>query len=132
MRNVTIAILLLMLGISHAGMAQNSIDELVDHYSTIGASTFTSTVVRDPSTRQITKVVKTLKVDGASVSKFVKAFEQEAKKYDTHTSVEGDEKSVVITSPSPTANRIYMLKYKNYVPYTQGKTTIITKYNKKP
>jgi hypothetical protein len=25
-----------------------------------------------------------------------------------------------------------MLKYKNYVPYVQGKTTIIIKYNKKP
>ena len=132
MRNVTIAILLLMLGISHTGMAQNSIDELVDHYSGIGESTFTSTVVRDPETRQITKVVKTLKVVGTRVSEFVKAFEQEAKKNDTHTSVEGIEKSVVITSESPTANRIYMLKYNNYVPHILGKTTIIIKYNKKP
>ena len=132
MRNVTITILLLMLSIPLTGMAQNSIDELVDRYSTLGSSTFTSTVVRDPETRQITKVVKTLKVDSPSVSKFIKAFEQEAKKNDTHTSVECDEKSVVITSPGPTANRIYMLKYKNYVPYVQGKTTIIIKYNKKP
>ena len=64
MRNATIAILLLMLALPLTGMAQNSIDELVDHYSTIGMSTFTSTVVRDPSTRQITKVFKTLKIAG--------------------------------------------------------------------
>ena len=132
MRNATIAILLLMLALPLTGVAQNSIDELVDHYSTIGMSTFTSTVVRDPSTRQITKVVKTLKIDGTSISKFVKAFEQEAKTCDTHTSVEGGTKTIVITSPGTTENRIYMLKYNPQQHVAGGKTTIIIKYNKKP
>ena len=43
--------------------AQNSIDRMVEEYSAIGGSKFTSAVERDPNTSRVKKVVKRLVVN---------------------------------------------------------------------
>ena len=58
MKQLFIWIWLLLL--SATVQAQNSIDELVENFSTVGSSSYTSAIERDPQTHQVMKVVKTL------------------------------------------------------------------------
>ena len=67
-----IKVLLCMLGMLFTTLAisaQNSIDKAVDEYSSIGKSTFTSAVERDPKTRKVLKVVKILQPTDMSINK---------------------------------------------------------------
>ena len=51
--------------------AQNSIDRMVEEYSAIGGSKFTSAVERDPNTSRVKKVVKRLVVNGVNAQRFI-------------------------------------------------------------
>ena len=57
--------------------AQNSIDEVVDNFSTVGSSTYTSAIERDPQTHKVVRVVKTLETRGQVVSDLIRAFQKE-------------------------------------------------------
>jgi len=109
--------------------AQNSIDELVDNYSTMGSSTFTSAIERDPKTHQVVKVVKTLEIHGNTISKLVRAFEKEQEKWTIQGEgkFEGEEDKVMfLATEDDNSSRVYMLKYDGKV-FRRGKVTIIIK-----
>ena len=66
------------LAISTTAFAQNEIDRLVEEFSTVGWSNFTSAVERDPKTHRIIKTVKTLETSGNNIGALKNAFENEA------------------------------------------------------
>ena len=92
-----------------AAKAQNSIDNLVERYSSSGGSSFTTAVKRNPQTQKVVKVVKTLETDNGEGNTFYRA-------YNEHTTL------LVVEKPQQT--RIYMLK-RNNANYGQVKVTII-------
>ena len=57
--------------------AQNSIDNLVERYSSSGGSSFTTAVKRNPQTQKVVKVVKTLETDNGEGNTFYRAFKRE-------------------------------------------------------
>ncbi|MCR4764581.1 MAG: DUF5024 domain-containing protein, partial [Bacteroidaceae bacterium] len=71
----TLIMLITTLSIS----AQNAIDKAVDEYSSIGKSTFTSAVERDPQTRKVLKVVKVLKPTDTTINRLRRASLEEQK-----------------------------------------------------
>lgn len=108
--------------------AQNEIDRLVDKFSTVGWSTFTSAVERDPKTHRIIKTVKTLETNGQNIGQLKKAFENEAHTGNFSKKREDDVTKMVLTVQTEKTNRVYMLNYSSngYV-FHGGKTTIIVK-----
>lgn len=62
-----------------AAKAQNSIDNLVERYSSSGGSSFTTAVKRNPQTQKVVKVVKTLETDNGEGNTFYRAFKREAR-----------------------------------------------------
>lgn len=140
----TIICTLALLCTSLALSAQNAIDKAVDEYSSIGKSTFTSAVERDPQTRKVLKVVKVLQPTDLTINKLRRAFldEQENGKFSI---VSNDkEETMTLTVENEKENRVYMLQYVNrepfpeiggvvhtrssYASFTDGKVTIIIKY----
>ena len=125
----TIICTLALLCTSVALSAQNAIDKAVDEYSSIGKSTFTSAVERDPQTRKVLKVVKVLQPTDLTINKLRKAFldEQENGKFSI---VSNDkEETMTLTTEGPKENRIYMMQYTNRgASFTNGKVTIIIRY----
>lgn len=92
--------------------AQNSIDRMVDNYSSVGGSTFTSAVQRNPKTRRVEKVVKRLEADNNQSHNLVSTFLQEAKKHSNTTTRKSDgQVTIILTEETAKANRIYMIKY---------------------
>ena len=111
MNSKRIFTLLLSLLMVIAIQAQNSIDRMVEQYSSVGGSTFTSAVQRNPKTRQVEKVVKRLEIEGAQSHKFIEAFKREARTHSNSTIKRKDsDLTIVITEENKQSNRIYMLK----------------------
>ena len=127
-----IKVLLCMLGMLFTTLvisAQNSIDKAVDEYSSIGKSTFTSAVERDPKTRKALKVVKVLQPTDMSINKLRKAFLQEQENGQFSIMVNGEEETMTLTVENEKENRVYMMQYANRrTSFTNGKVTIIIRY----
>ena len=104
--------------------AQNSIDEVVDNFSTVGSSTYTSAIERDPQTRQVVKVVKTLETRGKVVNDLIDAFNKERETGSFSRKEENDEVTMILATENKGGNRVYMLQYRDRG-YSWGKTTII-------
>ena len=130
--NMKIKVLLCMLGMLFTTLAisaQNSIDKAVDEYSSIGKSTFTSAVERDPKTRKALKVVKVLQPTDMSINKLRKAFLQEQENGQFSIMVNGEEETMTLTVENEKENRVYMMQYANRrTSFTNGKVTIIIRY----
>jgi DUF917 family protein len=130
--NMKIKVLLCMLGMLFTTLAisaQNSIDKAVDEYSSIGKSTFTSAVERDPKTRKVLKVVKILQPTDMSINKLRKAFLQEQENGQFSIMVNDEEETMTLTVENEKENRVYMMKYVNHrSSFTNGKVTIIIRY----
>lgn len=130
--NMRIKILLCMLGMLFTTLAisaQNSIDKAVDEYSSIGKSTFTSAVERDPKTRKVLKVVKVLQPTDITINKLRKAFLQEKENGQFSITVNDEEETMTLTVENEKENRVYMIKYANHrALFTNGKVTIIIRY----
>jgi len=63
-----LAIIVIVLWTAWAGAAaQNEVDRMVNHLSTIGTASFTSAVERDSKTHKIIKVVNKLVMSGPNV-----------------------------------------------------------------
>ena len=90
--------------------SQNSIDKLVENFSTLGSAKMTSVVDRDPKTNRVLKVVKELELPGVQVSKFQNAFEKESQKGVSSIQQDGEQSTITITQKSPSQIRIYMLR----------------------
>ncbi len=111
--------------------AQNSIDEIVENFSTLGSSRFTSVVDRDPKTRKIIKVVKVLEVQRHQTDKLRKVFLREKDNGSFSHVKDGREETMTLTVESPERVRIYMLRTEQTNPrfYGPAKVTIIVKNN---
>ncbi len=107
--------------------AQNSIDELVENFSTLGSAKFTSVVDRDPKTRRVLKVVKELQLQGVQAGKFKKAFEDESHNGSTTRQQDGDVLTMTVAQESPRQLRIYMLRLVGRHTYHSAKVIIIVK-----
>ena len=107
--------------------AQNSIDELVENFSTLGSAKFTSVVDRDPKTRRVLKVVKELQLHGVQAGKFKQAFEEESQNGSTTRQQDGDVLTMTVTQESPRQLRIYMLRLVGRHTYNSAKVIIIVK-----
>ena len=127
-----IKILLCMLGMLFTTLAisaQNSIDKAVDEYSSIGKSTFTSAVERDPKTRKVLKVVKVLQPTDITINKLRKAFLQEKENGQFSIMVNDEEETMTLTVENEKENRVYMMQYTNRgASFANGKVTIIIRY----
>lgn len=92
--------------------AQNSIDRMVEEYSAIGGSKFTSAVERDPNTSRVKKVVKRLVVNGVNAQRFIHGFKREAQRHrHTVTNRKNDETTITMVADDKKATRVYLLKY---------------------
>ena len=112
--------------------AQNTIDRLVDQYSAVGNSKYTSVVQRNPETGKVIRVVKTLYLPHQSVAKFKNAFQNEANTGDNYTETNGNTVTSTLIVNKQQNTRVYTLRYnKNREPNTRAQTTIIIKYNPK-
>lgn len=115
-------------------LAQNKIDDLVDHYSTSTSSKYTSAVERNPQTREVVKVVKVLEMNYCETSRFVHAFKNETNGGELSESRSGNDLVMTLTMQGKKQNRIYMLKadgyYKNnyYRNRSHCVITVIIKY----
>ena len=116
-------------------LAQNKIDNLVDNYSSISTSKYTSAVERNPKTRAVMKVVKVLELSYANIQPFVEAFKAEANHGDFCERKDGDALILTLACRGAKNNRIYMLKADDYYRYggrhanrTACNITIIVKY----
>lgn len=118
---------------SVCAVAQNSIDDLVDWYSSVGRSKFTSAVERDPKTRKVQKVVKVLELHENGIKKLIKAFRQEASTGNFSEKREEDGLTLVLTVQTAKQSRVYMFRgYGNYggeSNYSRCKVTVIVKYD---
>lgn len=113
-----------------AAQAQNSIDNLVDDFSTLGSSKFTSVVERNPKTRQVVKVVKVLEVPGIQVGKLRNAFLKEKNTGNFSYSKDGHEETMTLTTETRKKVRIYMLRTQmaGQYAYSSAKVTLIARY----
>lgn len=108
-----------------AASAQNQIDELVSHYSIIGNGSFTTVVKRNPKTRAVQMVVKTLTLSGQHTRAMLRAFTQEKNSGTWMERKEGDTTILTLVTHQPGKERIYTLRYSADNAYTGSKTTII-------
>ena len=102
-----------MLLASVVATAQNSIDRMVEHFSTVGGSSFVTAVKRNPKTHKVEKVVKRLTANGVQSRQFVNTFKEEAaRQKDVVTSTADGYTTMIVTVPGAKQNRIYTLRYK--------------------
>lgn len=108
--------------------AQNGIDRMVEKFSTVGGSKFTTVVQRDPKTRKVEKVVKRLTVSGVSSRGFIDTFEEEARRcQNTTTHKEGGYTTTTVVTKDAKSSRIYTMKRSNDQYFPTVTTTIIIK-----
>ena len=108
--------------------AQNNIDNIVEKFSLVGDTHFTSAVERDPKTRRVMKVVKILQTDGYGATSIIKAFENEKKSGSAFEQCEKGERTLTIQNEDDKQLRIYMLQCDARNPrYNTVKVTIIKK-----
>ncbi|MCM1021143.1 MAG: DUF5024 domain-containing protein [Muribaculum sp.] len=94
--------------------AQNSIDNLIDTYDTMGKTTFTSVVDRNKKTNKIQRIVKVLEVENDYVIKFYKAFEAEKNNCSSYKqTIDSINVTTIMTTDENKATRIYMLQHPN-------------------
>ena len=125
MKQVVILLLAVLFSL-HAG-AQNAVDRMVENFSTIGEARFTSAIERNPQTREVVKVVKTLRLESPSDRKLRNGFLQEAKNHDSTTTAATNCKTVIFGDETHTVARVYMLKYND----DYAEVTIIANFRKK-
>lgn len=129
MRLKTLFCTLIMLITTLALSAQNAIDKAVDEYASIGKSTFTSAVERDPQTRKVLKVVKVLQPTDITINKLRKAFLNEQENGQFSIMSNEQEETMTLTVENPKENRVYMMQYTNRgASFANGKVTIIIRY----
>lgn len=104
-----LAIMTLAVGFALSVSAQCSIDKIVEDYSAVGRSKFTSAVERDPKTRKVVKVVKVLELNDYNGKQLIAAFEQEAKRYNSALKTEGGKRSGMFHIETDRQHRIYTL-----------------------
>lgn len=112
MKNKTL-IMFIIFAIPFVAKAQNDIDEMIGRFSTIGSSTYSSIVQRNPKTHNVEKVVKKLTTGGINHTKeLIKTFNKESKRHKTTTTNrEDDTCTTIFTTEDAKSNRIYMIKY---------------------
>ena len=99
---------------------------MVDNFSTVGSSTYTSAIERDPQTRKVVRVVKTLETRGQVVSDLIRAFQKERETGTFSRKEENEEVTMILATENEGGNRVYMLQYSGKG-YHRGKATIIIK-----
>lgn len=109
---------LLLTSLITAAVAQNSIDGLIDNYSSVGMSKFTSAVERDPRTHKVLKVVKVLQLEQIGIKDFIKAFKGEAGTGDFSEKYDDEGCTLMLTTQNARQNRIYMMRCRG--PYNPG------------
>lgn len=124
-RKTIITVLMLCAAMVNA-TAQNSIDKMMDNYSSCGNSKYTSAVERDARTHQILKVVKVLELTYSGIDKFISAFRRESKEGNFTEKQDAKTLTLMITVKGERHNRIYMMQCTGA--YTPGKRN--TKYQK--
>ena len=129
MRLKTLICTLALLIAPLALFAQNAIDKAVEEYSSIGKSTFTSAVERDPQTRKVLKVVKVLQPTDITINKLRKAFLNEQENGQFSIMSNEQEETMTLTVENAKENRVYMMQYTNRgASFANGKVTIIIRY----
>ncbi len=80
-RSVILVALVLTPFLATGAVAQQRIDALVDRFSVVGHVTFTSTLDRDPATRRVKSIVRSLEVNNQPtlVDQMKKAFDADAR-----------------------------------------------------
>ena len=133
LRTITTALLLVVA--TACAVAQNSIDRMMDNYSSRGTSRFTSAVEREPKTRKVLKVVNVLELRHDGVGEFVDAFRREAATGDFTERRTEDGLTLMLVVRGKRQNRIYMIRCTApYTPerrdtgYAKAKITVIIKY----
>jgi len=127
MRLKTFICTLVMLFATLTLSAQNAIDKAVDEYSSIGKSTFTSAVERDPKTRKVLKVVKVLQPTDLTINKLRRAFLDEQENGQFSIMTNDEEETMTLTIENEKENRVYMMQYVNRrASFTDGKVTNLT------
>lgn len=113
---------------------QNSIDGMMEHFSSSYGCKFTSAVERDPATRKVQKVVKVLELYDTGIRKFVDAFRNEGRAENFTEKYDKTGCNMMFTTQNGRQSRIYMLRCSNpYNPdsrntgYGYAKVTIIIK-----
>jgi predicted nucleotidyltransferase len=109
----------------HAG-AQNAVDRMVEDFATVGEARFTSAIERNPQTREVVKVVKTLRLGEVNHHKLSNGFLQEAKNHDSNTTVANGRNTVIFSEGTRQSARVYMLKYND----DYAEVTIIVNFKK--
>ncbi len=109
----------------HAG-AQNAVDRMVEDFATVGEARFTSAIERNPQTREVVKVVKTLRLGEVNHHKLRNGFLQEAKNHDSNTTVANGRNTVIFSEGTRQSARVYMLKYND----DYAEVTIIVNFKK--
>ena len=109
----------------HAG-AQNAVDRMVEDFATVGEARFTSAIERNPQTREVVKVVKTLRLGEVNHHKLRNGFLQEAKNHDSNTTVANGRNTVIFSEETRQSARVYMLKYND----DHAEATIIVNFKK--
>lgn len=124
-----LAIIVIVLWTAWAGAAaQNEVDRMVNHLSSLGSATFTSAVERDSKTHKIIKVVNKLVMSGPNVKKLSRTFDGEAAKQKNSYSTKKDNIiTKIFTQDYPTSSRIYMIKYADESMFPETEITIIIK-----
>lgn len=118
--------IVLLLMAAMKATAQNSIDKLVEKISTMGSVTFTSVVDRNPSTKEVEKVVKILKITG-NPDQFERAFREEAQTGILIETYTDDDKTLALTIERPKDKRVYVMTY-NKKGRQEVRVTIVIKF----
>lgn len=120
-------LIMLLVVLAHTlnAAAQNKIDQLVEQFSATAECTFTSVVKRNPATRQVEMVVKTLTMEGNNAKKMRSTFLEEGEKHSLIQKKDGDKTVYTFAAKAAKANRIYTLHIDRDPYYPRGKVMII-------
>lgn len=124
MRQIVMIFLTAMLSLN--AMAQNAVDRMVEEFSSVGEARFTSAIERNPQTREVVKVVKTLRLESPGDRKLRNGFLQEAKNHDSNTTVANGRNTVIFSEGTHKSAHVYMLKYDD----DYAEVTIIVNFKK--
>jgi len=105
-------LLLIFLLTATAMQAQEKIDRMMEHFSATGSAQYNSIVIRNPETKAIAKIVKTLKINNTlKTDDFYRAFQEEKKNALYSESRQMfDTKSLTLIFQKETESRIYLLE----------------------
>lgn len=126
----TLVLLLLTLMVGSV-KAQNRLDKLIGSYSTVGTSTYTSAVERNPRTRAVERVVKVLDTRSPNVAKtLLHAFRAEAKTHGLDSDLcKAKVRTQIFTQKGKEKTRLYMIEYPEGHAASWVRLTIIVKLN---